>query len=126
MGELMEFVPTIISVTTFVLGVSAFFITRYQSARKSGAAEEKINGAIKTLQSEIDTRVASVCAQHDSDIEKMELKREYLSIELHNHINDNKSEHDSLFKTINDIVASIGEIKGDVKLVLSKLDEVRK
>ena len=100
-------ISTIISIIILIITLIGFFGSWWKIAKNAG--EQK---------SEIDNRIKSVCDKHQSDMETAELKRQYLSEQLHNHINDNEKDHAQFFKMNEDL----NEIKGDLKYLIRKAE----
>ena len=133
---MIAIVSLITSTVLAVLTIVSFFLTRRKAAERQGKQQANIRNSIKEVrtemetkfkevQTEIDTRVKSVCEKHVSDTEKSDLQREYLSSQLHSHINENEKEHSELFHKMDVMVTDISEIKTGVAVLVAKANEKR-
>lgn len=104
-------IAIIAGVVQFLILVIGFVYSRISAIKATAKAE-----------SEIDSRIKSVCEAHKSDVEKLELKLTYQSDKLHSHITQNETEHrdiksymDAIDDKFNRIMSSIAALEERTK-----------
>lgn len=138
----MDKLLSYIGVGTGICSLIAFTISIIRISKQKGRIEEKnerdhidlslkidnTNKEVKNIADSVDlqikqaseiinNKVKSLCDRQVSDMEKVELKRQYVSDQLHTHISKNEDEHKEFKAVINSIDDKFNKIMSSISVL---------